>query len=116
MIDVELRRFGSTYILHMEGHAGQADIGHDVVCAAATILCYTAAQTALDMHGAGKLRKKPRVDVEAGDSTITMCPHRYAVAETLVALRTLETGFALLAHHYPEYVTFRTFMSGKMPV
>ena len=94
-------------MLRMTGHAGQAEAGHDVVCAAATILCYTAAQTALDLYEQGKLRKKPRVDVDRGDATVTVCPRKDAAAETLVALRTVETGFALLSHHYPGYVTFR---------
>lgn len=107
MVRVEFSRCGGTYVLHMTGHAGQAEAGHDVVCAAATILCYTVAQTALDLYEQGKLRKKPRVDVSKGDATVTLCPRQDAAAEVLAALRTVETGFALLSHHYPEYVTFR---------
>ena len=95
-------------MLHMTGHAGQAEAGHDVVCAAATILCYTVAQTALDLYEQGKLRKKPRTDVSKGDATVTLCPRQDAAGEAAVALRTVATGFALLAHHYPEYVTFTT--------
>lgn len=109
MLNVEMKKCGSTYVLHMEGHAGQADVGHDIVCAAASILCYTAAQTALDMRDRGELRKKPRIDVEAGESVITLCPAKDAEAEAIVALRTVATGFALLAHHYPEYVRFTSF-------
>lgn len=107
MMHVEFSRCGGTYVLHMTGHAGQAEAGHDVVCAAATILCYTAAQTALDLYEQGKLRKKPRVDVDRGDATVTLCPRQDAAGEVLAALRTVETGFALLSHHYPGYVTFR---------
>ena len=76
MLNVEMKKCGSTYVLHMEGHAGQADVGHDIVCAAASILCYTAAQTALDLYEQGKLRKKPRVEVGKGDATVTLCPVR----------------------------------------
>lgn len=116
MLNIEMTRTGSTFIVRLVGHAQAADIGHDVVCAAASILCYTAAQTALDLYGAGKLRKKPRVEVAQGDSTITLCPRRDAVAEAMTALHTIETGFALLAHHYPEYVSFTPFAAGKTPV
>ena len=98
MLNVEMKKCGSTYVLHMEGHAGQADVGHDIVCAAASILCYTAAQTALDLYEQGKLRKKPRVDVGKGDATVTLCPVNDAAAEAAVALHTVATGFALLAH------------------
>ena len=107
MVRVEFSRCGGTYVLHMIGHAGQAEAGHDVVCAAATILCYTVAQTALDLYEQGKLRKKPRTDVSKGDATVTLCPRQDAAVEVLAALRTVETGFALLSHHYPGYVTFR---------
>lgn len=109
MLNVEMKKCGSTYVLRMEGHAGQADVGHDIVCAAASILCYTAAQTALDLYEQGKLRKKPRVDVGKGDATVTLCPVNDAAAEAAVALHTVATGFALLAHHYPEYVLFTSF-------
>lgn len=71
MVRVEFSRCGGTYVLRMTGHAGQADVGHDVVCAAATILCYTVAQTALDLYEQGKLRKRPRVDIGKGDATVT---------------------------------------------
>lgn len=116
MVNVELKRCGSTYILHMEGHAGAGDVGHDIVCAAASILCYTAAQSAIDLYDAGKLRKQPRTDVEKGNATITMCPKREAAAEVLVMLKTIETGFALLSHHYGEYVSFLPFITGILPV
>ena len=109
MLNVEMKQCGSTYVLQMEGHAGQADVGHDIVCAAASILCYTAAQTALDLYEQGKLRKKPRVDVGKGDATVTLCPVNDAAAEAAVALHTVATGFALLAHPYPEYVLFTSF-------
>ena len=99
MVRVEFSRCGGTYVLRMTGHAGQADVGHDVVCAAA--------QTALDLYEQGKLRKKPRTDVDRGDATVTLCPRQNAAGEAAVALRTVATGFALLSHHYPEYVTFR---------
>lgn len=111
-----MKRIGGTYIVRLEGHAGQADVGQDIVCAAASILCYTAAQTAIDLYDAGKLRKEPRTVMEPGDCAITICPKRGAVAEVLVALRTIETGFALLAHHYPEYVAFTPLMTGRTPV
>ena len=109
MLNVEMKKCGSTYVLHMEGHAGQADVGHDIVCAAASILCYTAAQTAIDLYEQVKLRKKPRVDVGKGDATVTLCPVNDAAAEATVALHTVATGFALLVHHYPEYVRFTSF-------
>ena len=109
MITVTLNRKAETLSLCVTGHAGFASMGQDIVCAAASILCYTAAQTALDLYEQGKLRKKPRVDVGKGDATVTLCPGNDAAAEAMVALHTVATGFALLAHHYPEYVRFTLF-------
>ena len=34
-----------TFLFKIDGHAGQNDKGHDIVCSAASILAYTLAQT-----------------------------------------------------------------------
>ena len=109
MIEATLDAPEGAMTLRVRGHARFAAPGSDIVCAAASILCYTAAQTALDLYEQGKLRKKPRVDVGKGDATVTLCPVNDAAAEAAVALHTVATGFALLAHHYPEYVRFTSF-------
>ena len=102
MVRVEFSRCGGTYVLRMTGHAGQADVGHDVVCAAATILCYTVAQTALDLYEQGKLRKRPRVDIGKGDATVTLCHSR---SENLPAL-CREADIQLLYHNHDfEFIT-----------
>ena len=48
MITVTLNRKAETLSLCVTGHAGFASMGQDIVCAAASILVYTAAELALD--------------------------------------------------------------------
>ena len=59
MITVKLNRKAETLSLCVTGHAGFAAMGQDIVCAAASILVYTAAELALDMARRGQLRQPP---------------------------------------------------------
>ena len=79
--------------LKVEGHAGAAAKGEDIVCAAASILSYTLAQTLSFMHSEGKLQKKPNIKFD-GDGTATI---------------TAQVGYHLLAHNFPQYVAVDTF-------
>ena len=40
MLKVTFEQKENKLTLKLEGHAGQADIGHDIVCASASILAY----------------------------------------------------------------------------
>lgn len=73
-------------LLSVSGHAGAGEKGRDLVCAALSILCETAA--ALD--GAETSRGEGWL-VTAGDRE---------------KLAVLTTGFRLLARDYPQYVRY----------
>ena len=90
--------------LTVTGHAGQAAAGQDVVCAAASILVYTAAQVVQAMYEGGRLEEKPVIRLEAGDAAIVCRPTGAAFAEALHAYTVIQTGFLLLARDYPEYI------------
>ena len=106
MIKVRLKQSdnGKTLMLTVQGHAGQADIGHDIVCSSASILAYTAAQIVQDLDKAGKLKNKPTIRLEKGDCCITCKPTKDRFDATFVAFTTIQVGYALLAHNYPDFV------------
>lgn len=95
--------------LKMRGHAGAAEKGNDIVCASASMLAYTLAQTIEYMHAEGGLRKKPRIDFTDGDATIVAKPKDESYAEALHAFFVVQVGFSLLAHNYPQYVELKPF-------
>ena len=78
---------GKTLILTLEGHAGQAEVGKDIVCSTASILAYTTAQMVQTMREEGKLKKKPHIRLEEGNAVITCKPSRSYYAEALHILR-----------------------------
>lgn len=95
--------------LRMEGHAGAGEPGHDLVCAAASILTYTAAQIAIQMHHDGKLTGEPVIRLESGDSLIVIRPKDEFYDEALYALYSAGVGMILLQHRYPEHVHVTQF-------
>ena len=85
----------------LSGHAGAAAFGKDLICAAASMLVCTGAQSLLQLHKEGVLQQTPRVVLSPGAAQLEIfesCPAAEAV------FFTLRTGCSLLASKYPKYV------------
>ena len=95
--------------LLVEGHAGQAEVGKDIVCASASILAYTIAQIIKGMEHHGDLVEPPTLDLESGDAII-VCRAKddYLFSEMMQDFFVIRTGYQLLAHNYPQYVQIIT--------
>jgi uncharacterized protein YsxB (DUF464 family) len=93
--------------LTVDGHAGQAEMGKDIVCASASILAFTIAQVVTLMDRHGDLEEPPTLDLENGDATI-VCRAKddYLFAELMQDFFVIKTGYQLLAYNYPQYVEF----------
>lgn len=105
----ELNENLDTICLRVSGHAGAAKKGHDLVCAAASILAYTLAQIALIMDNDKKLRRTPKIKLNEGDTVITVRPKREYYDEALYAFYHSEIGFSILAGNYPNFVKITPF-------
>lgn len=93
----------------VEGHAGQAEHGQDIVCASASILAYTVAQIVKAMEHHGDLEGKPIIDLNEGDATIMCrCRDPEDFGELVHTFFVAHVGFTLLAHNYPEYVSLES--------
>lgn len=103
---------GKSIILSLQGHAGQAELGKDIVCASATILAYTVAQVVADLLNRGKLKKKPTIRLKPGDITVVCKPTKDAYAQAMHTYAIAQVGYALLANTYPEYVSLTPFGQG----
>ena len=92
-------------VLRLNGHAGQADVGQDIVCASATILAYTMAQIIKDMELHEQLAKPPTVELERGDATIRcQAKDDKSYEKMLHSFYVVNVGYAVLAHNYPQFV------------
>lgn len=86
------------YSLSLDGHAGYAPVGQDIVCSAVSILLFTLAN-ALSDSGAEDLE----VSLEPGDSYIG-CTASYADIEIDTLFKFAVIGLELLEEQYPENV------------
>jgi uncharacterized protein YsxB (DUF464 family) len=111
VITVNLTQDGEkkTLSLRLKGHAGQAEVGHDIVCASATILAYTVAQIVKVMESHKELTRKPTIKLKKGDIEITCrCKTDEGYAEALHTYFVAQVGYSLLAHNYPQYVALNS--------
>jgi len=77
----------------LRGHAGSAEHGHDLICAAVSALVLTLAYNVADFP-------QPKLWLDPGDTQLA-CP---AAAEAVQAFDCIWKGFQLLAELYPEYI------------
>ena len=95
--------------LYLRGHAGAAAPGEDPVCAAASILAYTAAQHFSYLYAEGKLEGRPDLRLEKGDAALCAIPQEDYLDEALHGLYVLSLGYALLARQYPQHLKLTAF-------
>ena len=92
--------------LTVTGHAGAAEPGHDLVCASASMLAYTLAANVANMADAGQVRE-PIIRNNEGDTEISCNPRHNLKASVTLVFDSVCVGFELLAHDYPEYVSYK---------
>ena len=104
-VNVSINRDKRECSLLVKGHAGQANIGQDIVCASASILAYTVAQVIKIMDESGELADHPTLDLDSGDATVSCRAKDDAIfMDILQTFYTIAIGYRLLAHNYPQFV------------
>lgn len=97
------KRDGSIHMT-LQGHAGAAPKGEDLVCASATMLAYTVAQAVQFMFEQGMLKKKPKISIKEGNAAVIATPTEETYAEVLHTFWVAQCGAHVLARNYPQYV------------
>lgn len=105
MIKVTFTERGKKLSLRLEGHAGYAEHGKDIVCASASILAYTLERNVKDVENLGYLASPPSIQMDSGDTIISCEAKGYADFIVVKSMFTFAIkGYSLLAHNYPQYV------------
>ena len=107
MIKITFTEDAEILSLRVEGHAGYAEIGKDIVCSSASILAYTVAKIVNDALAKGWLKVPPIMTIESG-KTLVLCeplPEHFLEVES--AYNFAKEGFQLLSQNYSEYVKLR---------
>ena len=103
MISITYKHTDGAYRLELNGHAGQAQGGRDVVCAGASVLMYALAES-LEWHRDECLRLD--ISLEKGEGSIYVLPDTIYAAEARGAFDTAIAGYMHLANAYPKYIRF----------
>ena len=109
MLKVAFQQKNRLLTLSADGHAGQADIGHDIVCSACSILAYTVAQFVKEAEQSGYLKSAPTIKLEKGESIISCEPTDDMLIDMQNIYLFAEKGYHLLAHNYPQFVELKPF-------
>lgn len=90
--------------LRVSGHAGSAPKGEDLVCAAVSILVYTAATCLQEAWLRGKLQVQPEILLQEGFARIRVKPmaHHRAAAQQIFSV--VRCGMEILAGSFPHHV------------
>ena len=100
MITATFTERGNRLSLRVEGHAGYAEHGKDIICASASILAYTLASIVDSIDGV-----KTSINLDIGDSTIECeCEDDETITKVADVYYFAKRGYALLAQSYPQYV------------
>ena len=91
--------------LTVTGHAESAEKGHDLVCASASMLAYTLAANVANMADNGQVRE-PIMEMEEGNTVVSCKPRSNLKASVTLVFDSICVGFDLLAHEYPEYISY----------
>ena len=104
MIKVTFTTEGEKLSLRVEGHAGYAEHGKDLVCASASILAYTVAQYVRIAEEHGNLISPSEMKLEEGDAFISCEPNNFITMEARHMFEYAKLGYRVLQHNYPQYV------------
>lgn len=104
MIKVEYHR--AFHKVTIEGHALSGEKGHDLVCAATSILAYTLASSVANMKEGNALRDSV-TELEEGKAVIKCRPHPRFKAVAALIFDNLCGGFELLSRDYPDNISYK---------
>ena len=93
--------------LQMQGHAGAAPKGQDLVCAGASTLALTLGRAAALMEEEEMLARPALVRLEVGDTAISVLPRQEWAASADAIFWTILLGLSRLAKAYPQYVQLK---------
>ena len=91
--------------LEAEGHAGYAEPGKDIVCAAISMLTDALAGTLEEAEARGRCECKAKE--KDGSVLIWANPTMGSVTEIKAYFRMAVTGFRMLQEQYPGHITIR---------
>lgn len=104
MLFVEYCEAKGIFCLSVVGHAETAPKGKDLVCAAASVLAYTAAYCLEVLNKDDKLDGEIHISLKPGDCLLLCKAKPEHLMEVRTMLRAVLYGFVLLQRSFPEAI------------
>ena len=98
---VEVYYNPDSYIVKVDGHAKSGEYGHDLVCAAVSMLVHTL------IANAQFFDNKAEIKLKEGSAYILCKPREENEGACRIALDSVCVGFELLANSYPENISYK---------
>lgn len=98
------------FCLRITGHAKSAPYGSDLVCAACSMLCITAAERLKGMES--EMKEPAKISIQGGDAVIYCRAKENAVEAVKGVFQTIDCGAHWLSENYPEYVKTKSALQG----
>lgn len=93
------------FTLTVRGHANTAEYGHDLVCAAASVLLHTYSAAADLLYNRGYVKRINR-DISSGNSSIGVEVAPDYVDVVRLALDSVVSGYEFLSARYEDAIEF----------
>ena len=90
--------------LEIQGHAGSAPYGQDLVCAGVSALVYALAQRLTELDHQGAFEEMPRITLSSGSAQISVLATRKYQREVAEDFHLIHSGLMLLQNHYPQCI------------
>lgn len=90
----------------IDGHAGSAEPGHDLICAAVSVLAHTLEANLQQLELVGALEKMT-ADLADGKGWFEFVPHVGNAAFVRHTVTAVCVGFEVLAQQAQDYVTYK---------
>lgn len=93
--------------LTIQGHAGGAPWGQNLVCAAVSMLAYALAQRLTELENQGALVQPPQIRLTSGDAQISAIAKENHADQVQEAFALIQSGLTLLHQRYPQQVQLK---------
>ncbi|MFZ5975209.1 MAG: ribosomal-processing cysteine protease Prp [Bacillota bacterium] len=106
MTTATFKQHGDVFRIQIEGHADY-NPGQDIICASCSTLAYTLLQCLkAEQESNNFIVFDHDIKEGVGSYYVKMRPLQRAIGYIEVMVNTIASGFALLAHKYPNHVKF----------
>jgi uncharacterized protein YsxB (DUF464 family) len=89
----------------VEGHAYSGEPGHDLICAAASVLIYTIAASVSNMQEREHVSDAV-INLESGNGLVSCEPYEQFKGAITLIFDSICAGYELLAANYPSNVSY----------